>query len=295
MHIDQSHRPWAIGAGVAFAVSVVAYLLYAWLSAGGNAGSSVLGLIFGVAGYGMMLFAALLGLRKKYPVWRIGRAQTWMRAHLWLGLLSYPLIVLHSAFSWGGSFTRIMMWIFTFVFISGILGAALQHYMPRVMTRTVPMETIYDQIDRIRAQLTAEADKLLEIFTPTLDMFLTPGASDRNLALAAIKVMPGELRMQLQSIYKDTVRPYLEQRAAYGHELNDPKQAELLFHRMATMAPPDLHPVFEDLENICEEKRNLDRQTRLHLVLHGWLLVHIPLSYAVILMGAVHAVVALRF
>jgi len=35
---------------------------------------------------------------------------------------------------------------------------------------------------------------------------------------------------------------------------------------------------------ICEEKRQLDQQRRYHLVLHGWLLVHIPLSYAVLLL-----------
>lgn len=295
MRLDQSHRPWAVGTGAAFAASAVAYLLYAWLSAAGASGSSWLGLIFGIAGYGMMLFAALLGLRKKYPVWRIGRTHKWMRAHLWLGLLSYPLIVFHSAFSWGGSFTRIMMWTFTFVFLSGILGAGLQHYLPRVMTRTVPMETIYDQIDRIREQLIEEADRLLEIFSPTLEMFLTPGSTDRKMAISAIKVMPAELRTQLQSIYRDTVRPYLTQRGAYNHELNDPKQAGLLFHRLSTMAPPELHPIFEDLANICEEKRQLDRQSRLHILMHGWLLVHIPLSYAVVLMGAVHAVMALRF
>jgi hypothetical protein len=30
-------------------------------------------------------------------------------------------------------------------------------------------------------------------------------------------------------------------------------------------------------------------------VLHGWLLVHVPLSYAVLLLGAAHAVIALRY
>jgi hypothetical protein len=51
----------------------------------------------------------------------------------------------------------------------------------------------------------------------------------------------------------------------------------------------------DDLEDICEEKRQLDRQSRLHKVLHGWLLVHIPLSYAVLLISAWHAAVAIRF
>jgi hypothetical protein len=36
-------------------------------------------------------------------------------------------------------------------------------------------------------------------------------------------------------------------------------------------------------------------QERLHHWLHGWLLVHIPLSLALIGLGFVHAVVALRY
>jgi hypothetical protein len=33
----------------------------------------------------------------------------------------------------------------------------------------------------------------------------------------------------------------------------------------------------------------------MHKLLHGWLLVHIPASYALLLLGAIHAVVALRY
>jgi len=61
------------------------------------------------------------------------------------------------------------------------------------------------------------------------------------------------------------------------------------------LLPPNLHSSVDDLENICEEKRELDQQTLYHRILHGWLLVHIPFSYAVLLLGAIHAVVALRY
>jgi hypothetical protein len=55
------------------------------------------------------------------------------------------------------------------------------------------------------------------------------------------------------------------------------------------------HPILDDLENICEEERQLTLQSQLHVWLHGWLLLHIPLSLALILLGAVHAVMALRY
>src|SRR5713226_2974348 len=94
-----------------------------------------------------MVFAGLLGARKKVPVWRVGRAQTWMRGHLWLGLLSLPLILFHGGFRFGGPLTSVLMVLFIIVIVSGVLGAALQHYLPRVMTLQVPMETIYEEIE----------------------------------------------------------------------------------------------------------------------------------------------------
>src|SRR5437868_10807999 len=120
-----------------------------------------MGLIYGIAGLAMMIFAGLLGLRKRFPVWRVGRAQNWMRGHLWLGLLAFPIIWYHAGFHVGGALTIALMVLFTAVVVSGIFGAALQHFMPRMITSQVPMETIYEEIPRIQRQLVEEADTLV--------------------------------------------------------------------------------------------------------------------------------------
>ena len=49
--------------------------------------------------------------------------------------------------------------------------------------------------------------------------------------------------------------------------------------------PQSAEATLQDLEDICDEARQLVRQERLHHWLHGWLLVHIPLSLALILLG----------
>ena len=56
-----------------------------------------------------------------------------------------------------------------------------------------------------------------------------------------------------------------------------------------------LQDTLTELEEICDERRQLADQKRLHHVMHGWLLVHVPLSMALLLLGAVHAVIALRY
>ena len=88
-------------------------------------GSSLVGLSFGVIGSLIMLFEFLLWPRKKVRAWRIGSAQVWMRAHIWLGFLTVPLIVLHSGFTLGGQLSALLMILFGIVIASGIFGLSL--------------------------------------------------------------------------------------------------------------------------------------------------------------------------
>jgi hypothetical protein len=64
---------------------------------------------------------------------------------------------------------------------------------------------------------------------------------------------------------------------------------------LRTLIPAAGHTTLGDLSDICDEARQLRRQERLHHWLHDWLLLHIPLSLALILLGAIHAVMALRY
>ena len=306
MLIDHTHRKWLVGSAVGLAVATAVYIPYALGSPQGPRGGSALGLTYGIAGFLFMLFAGLLGLRKKFPVWRIGRAQSWMRGHLWLGFLSFPVILLHGGFHFGGSLTRMLMWMFVLVWISGILGAALQHFMPRFQTAQLPMETIYEQIDRVRGQLAEEAGQLVEETCSALEGEVSR-ASERQRAVSASAGTQGGLTVasglqtsqqvsaQLRQFLDDEMRPYLEHAGTHAMRLSQTAQAQKLFQQFRVLLPPELHSNLDDLENICEEKRQLDKQSRLHKILHGWLLVHIPFSYALLLLGAVHAVVALKF
>ena len=49
----------------------------------------------------------------------------------------------------------------------------------------------------------------------------------------------------------------------------------------------------EQLATLCEERRQMADQERIHFWLHSWLLLHIPLSVALLVLGVVHAVTTL--
>ena len=307
MLIDRSHRTWAVASTVLLALSVVAYSVYV------NAvvfpsGGSLPGILFGIAGFAMMLYAGLLGARRKVRIWRLGRAQTWMRGHLWLGTLSFPVILFHAGFTFGGGLTFVLMWLFVIVVFSGLLGAYLQQTMPRRMLREVPMETIVEQIEHVRTQLLAEADTVVAEACGKLEIeTVTPGARAASSleqmprfpgaakeALLTTERIAAEESAPLRTFYMRDMRPFVQSPSAQ-HPLADRAQSALMFEKVRALVPAVFLPAIADLENICEEERQLAQQARLHNVLHAWQLVHVPLSVALLVMAIVHIVVALRY
>jgi len=87
--------------------------------------------------------AALLGARKRVPTWRVGRAQAWMRGHLWLGFLALPMIFFTEDFIRRHAHAR-PDWLLIITVFSGVFGAALQHISAHDDFRR-PAQTIYDE------------------------------------------------------------------------------------------------------------------------------------------------------
>ena len=282
MLIDAKHKPWLWAVAGLTVASTAVYIPYHVLAPNGPSGSSWPGLVFGIVAFSLMLFAGLLGLRRRFPAWRVGRPETWLRAHLWLSALAVPLTFFHAGFKFGGTLTLVLMILFIVVTLSGILGVILQQILPRVMTSRVTMETIYEQAGRVMEQLLAEADALV---IPSVGPLVEAVVSGPT---------PVEGAGALREFYLKQVRPFLAGTAPKGPLSTAARAAGALTTGRPRM-PPQLEGVFHDLEIVCEERRQLISQKKLHRWLHGWLLVHVPLSYAILVLGAAHAVGAVRF
>ena len=133
MLIDRSHLSWALFSGISLIAGAVSYVTYAWNGPKGPSGGSAMGLLFGVIGTLMMLFAGLLAARKPLRIRRIGSAQFWLKGHLWLGTLCIPFILFHAGFGWGGLLEQFMWYALTIVAVSGFFGLAIQQFLPRLL------------------------------------------------------------------------------------------------------------------------------------------------------------------
>lgn len=297
MLINRDSRPWILVSVIILLVATGLYVPYSHRLNGPSGGSRG-GLLYGFAGSAMMLFALLLVARKRLPTLRVGRAYWWMQGHVWLGLLSYPIILFHAGFHWGGLMTQVLMWLFTIVIVSGIVGILLQQFMPRMMTDRVPLETIFEEIDHVVEQLREEADTLVNgvaerVAEPAYEVEVIPSAAETKVVAMPAAATPGF--ETLNTFYTGQVRPFLHDEAVRGNPLASERTAGLAFDRFRTLLPPELHETLEDLKTIVEERRQLDRQKRLHHWMHGWLWVHVPASYAMMILAAFHAVNAMRY
>lgn len=322
MIVNREQTRWVAATAIAAVVSAAAYAAYAILSPNGPRGGSVAGLFFAAFGTGIIVFECLLGLRKRYPASRLGRVRTWVRAHVWLGLLSFLLILMHSGFAWGHGLAAALMWLFTAILLSGIFGVALQNYLPRRMTELTPHETIFEQIPTVVRGLRTEADERVEFITADLGLdeeapelvraggvkqYFDPAqkksAAEKVQAVVERRKSSPQIevdedsREAMRAHYLQEIRPYLtDSPAPYFRKLfGTAQRVSAYFGHLNIVMPVASHGILRDLAEICEERRQLLAQRRMHFWLHGWLLVHVPLSFALLVLTAVHAVVSLRY
>lgn len=293
-------------------------------------GSSRVGLACGIIGGAIILFELLLWPRKRVRSWRLGSAQAWLRAHVWLGLLALPLVVLHARVLFiGGLLNQALMVVFFLVIASGIWGLVLQQSIPRALLEQVPAETIYDQIDHVARQQCHDAWRLVDascegggsagaghgagraddddrpgddldhdgdeadhaVITGFRSMTGIQGRVVETLAVHA--VIPGTRAIRRAFIAE--IRPFLLAGSRSGSPLASTAGAARFFSALRDTSPAEAAPLVDRLEQACDCRRQFDLQARLHRWLHGWMLVHLPLSVALGVLLAVHVPVALWY
>ena len=75
--------------------------------------------------------------------------------------------------------------------------------------------------------------------------------------------------------------------------LANPRFSDDTFRFVKLRVAEAYRPRVEEIQGWCDERRMLGRQARMHHWLHGWLFVHVPLSFLLILLTAWHAFVTL--
>ena len=219
------------------------------------------GLTFGTLAALLMLLAALYPWRRKFVGFLLPTVQDWLQAHVYGGTLAGVFVLVHMGLRLPyGEFGWWLFGLTMWTTVSGLIGVALQKYVPALMARHLTVEVIYERVPEMLTRLQEEAGKTMG------------GASE-----------------VLQRFYDSQVQPALAGIAPSWSYLFDvhagrAKRLSEFDHIRSFVGDAD-QARLEDLRVIVTEKMEIEAHYALQRALRLWPFVHVP--PALILMAAI--------
>lgn len=226
-----------------------------------------------VSGWGlaaMMVFLTLYNLRKKMPYPPMWTSATWLQLHIYIGLLTAPIYLMHAGMRLPtGGLDITLALLFAGVFISGVVGLLLTRVVPRRLS-VRGEEVLFERIPVFRRQLLERAEALIVDTVQQTDA------------------------VTLSSFYHRRVADFLRRpRHLWRHVIQSTRPLQRLteqLHDSDRYFNEQERAAAAELAQIIEAKDHLDYHQAMQGVLKGWLFVHIPLTYVLMTTVALHAV-----
>lgn len=259
---------WWAAAAIAAITAVYLYVVNRWQAI--PAASSLFGHGIGILGFILMLATeTLYSLRKRSRRARWGRTASWLRFHIFTGLVGPYMVLLHTSWKFNG-LAGLVLLLTVVVVISGFIGRYIYTAVPRTA------DGLMLEADELRAQVAAVEAELAR-------WLAGQPASTQALAgrLAAVSAMPeGGWSLVLG-------RPFIEWR------LRRQWRRELRRSGAAAQAQA------RQLEALAARQRALQRQlaslATARRLLGVWHSVHIPIGMALFTAAFVHIAAALYY
>jgi len=230
------------------------------------------GHLIGVAGFVMMLMTeTLYSLRKRSRTARWGRMSSWLKFHIYTGVVGPYLVLLHTSWKFNG-LAGIGMLLTAVIVASGFIGRYIYTAVPRNLDgAALDAEDLKRRMGAIEVELQRFMIQKPEIAAPLTSL------------LAALDV-PGP--------------PVASAGLVLGRWLEDASYRRL-WQREKRRLPAVARANLAHLERLHTQRRTLQRQVDSLVVarrlLGLWQSIHIPIGMALFTMAFIHAVVAFYY
>jgi hypothetical protein len=224
---------------------------------------------------GGFLALAAYNLRKKLPMLPLLASATWLQLHLYLGLLTAAVFVLHAGWTLPtGRFEAALWMLAVALFVTGLVGIALSRLAPGALTWHGE-RVIFERIPRMRRELADEVEHL----------------ATRSVEQTVSGTIAGYYADRLKAFFAGP-------RNRWAHLVGSKRPVHRLCREMGTLErylTDEGRATLKEIEERAIAKDNLDFQETWQGLLKGWLFLHIPLTYATLLAVPVHVVLVYAF
>lgn len=233
---------------------------------------SPVGTAFGIAATVLLVVVMLYSARRALPsVRRLGRTRPYMEAHVYGGLAFLLLVLMHTGFGLPSGALSTTLWVVAlWVVASGLLGLALQTWIPRLLEAETTLEVHHQRIPELLEEVRERARNAARDAGPRAQSFY-----EQELAaeMAATRSDTGVLLRRGRS---------LRRRAGE-------------FARLERTVTPEAVPAVEELRRMHRTKLDLDLHNTLQRKLRLWLSLHLPLGVVLIVLVGLHIFFILYF
>lgn len=251
-------------------IGVVTFALVAWYARTTSLQLGNPAIVTGYTLFTLMLLLGFFNVRKRLSMVPVGRGSLWLAFHVVAGVLAIALFGLHTGTIWpDGTYERLLAALFYLVSLSGIFGYIIQRALPRRLTQT-GIEVIYE---RIPAEIAEIRDKV-----EALALECTEKTGSDTVAQHYIGTLNWFFRRPRFTI------SHLVGGDAAGHWLRGPGSAARRYLNDVEKE------YFDQILELGALKVLVDRHFACQDLMKKWLLVHVPLSMAVILISVWHLI-----
>ena len=207
----------------------------------------------------------------------------WRKIHIFLGYLLIAIFISHSDFSLPDTTFEWSLWSgFVLVALSGIIGTYLTWSLETA--RRIDDGITYDRIPTRRAEL-------------ALDVHEVVATPDPNAAALALPTPPYD--DWIMDLYTTHLRGFLQRpRNFTAHVMGSQRPLKRLTDEIDNLSPyvdAQSQAKLAAIKDLVIEKDRLDF-ARVYLGLsRAWLFVHVPVTYALIVLTMLHVVVVYAF
>lgn len=232
-------------------------------------GGTALGYVLGVAAALLIVWLAILGLRKRWITDGHYSLKAWVSAHVYLGLSLIVLATLHTGFQFGWNVHTLAYGLMLVVIASGALGVWAYATLPRALSE--------NRGETTRKQMLAEIQKLDEQILEAAQPLGRSDAEVVRLSLEKTQIGGGFWR-RLIGYWGDCANARAIARLQPGLRVATGPEAEALLRVEALM------------QRKAQVLALARRQIRITALLEAWLFVHVPATFALLAALTVHIV-----
>ena len=229
-------------------------------------GGSKIGLIYGTIGSALILLLAFFGIRKRWYRSRFGTLEQWLQSHIYLGILALVILVFHTGGRFNDKIAVTTLILVAVVVLSGIVGAVLYVFIPRLLTEVeseLTVDELSEQLNQLGKQMARIASGRSEPFQRIYNQLI-------------YESIPGWLagwRLLLR----------VGRRKSIGAADLPP---------LLALVPQEEEPELRQLLVVSRQRKELLLrllfQQRYKNILEAWLYIHVPFTVALLLFAIVH-------